>query len=117
MTHPKGVRVERQPIGEEVMSRIGSGSSKAGASDEFVAGNGLIHRRALLRGGVMLAGAAGVGAASTGAAAEPLQDAEWSRYQGGNVQAYATRSRFEKETLRILSNPNGEPRTQHARVP
>jgi sulfane dehydrogenase subunit SoxC len=49
--------------------------------------------------------------------AEPLEDADWTRHQGGNVESYGTRTRFEKKTLRILSNPNGEPRTQHARVP
>jgi len=39
---------------------------------DFVAGNGLLHRRALLQGGVMFAGALGSGASLTGAAAEPL---------------------------------------------
>ena len=86
-------------------------------ADDIVAGNGLIHRRALLRSGLAIAGAAGVGAGANGAAAEPLEEPEWSRYQGANVQAYGTRSKFEKNTLRILSNPQGEPRTQHARVP
>jgi sulfane dehydrogenase subunit SoxC len=100
------------------MSAGGPGRRRPGTqSDDFVAGNGLIHRRALLRSGMALAGAAGLGVTQNRAAAEPLQDAEWSRYQGANVQAYGTRTRFEKNTLRILSNPNGEPRTQHARVP
>ena len=83
-------------------------------SDDIVAGNGLMHRRALLRGGLTLAGVAAGAATASG---EPLQDAEWSRSQGANVLPYGQRSRFEKNTLRILSNPNGEPRTQHARVP
>ncbi len=89
------------------------------APDEFVAGNGLLHRRALLGRGLMLAGAAGVSAASgaTGAAAEPLQNAEWSMHQGTTVEATGRRSKFEKDTVRILSNPKGEPRTQHARTP
>ncbi len=65
----------------------------------------------------MLAGVGGLASAPKFATAEPLQDAEWSRHQGSNVQPYATRTRFEKQTLRILSNPHGEPRTQHARVP
>ena len=41
---------------------------------EEVAGNGLLHRRALLGGSVAFAGALASGAASTGAAAEPLQE-------------------------------------------
>ena len=87
--------------------------------DEFVAGNGLLHRRALLGRGIALAGAAGIGSVGgvNGAAAEPVQDAEWSGHQGSNVMEYGTRSRFEKDTLRILSNPKGEARTQHARTP
>ncbi len=95
--------------------RGGAGSS---APDEFVAGNGLLHRRALLGKGLALAGAAGtLGASMNGAGAEPLQDAEWSGHQGTTVEALGRRSRFEKDTVRILSNPKGEARTQHARVP
>jgi sulfane dehydrogenase subunit SoxC len=99
------------------MSGTGTRRSRTAASDEFVADNGLIHRRALLTRGIMLAGAAGLASAPNVSAAEPLQDAEWSRYQGATVQPYGTRTRFESETLRILSNRDGEPRTQHARVP
>jgi len=50
------------------------------APEDVVAGNGLLHRRALLGKGLMLAGAAGVGTGATGAAAEPLVDAEWSTH-------------------------------------
>ncbi len=46
---------------------------------ELVAGNGLLHRRALLRSGAMFAGALGSGASLTGAAAEPLTEPEWSQ--------------------------------------
>ena len=94
-------------------------STRLKASDETVAGNGLLHRRALLGRGLMIAGAAGVGATTsvTGAAAENLVDDEWSRYQGKTVEAIGARSRFEKDTTRVLSNPKGEPRTQHARTP
>jgi len=87
------------------------------APDELAAGNGLLHRRALLGRGLALAGAAGVGASATGAAAEPLQEAEWSTHQGTTVGVVGVRSRFEKDTIRTLSNPKGEPRTQHARTP
>ncbi len=90
----------------------------AGASFEPVAGNGLLHRRALLRGGVSLAGAVGISAAATnGAAAEPLKEEEWSTYQGKTIGPFGVRSKYVEKTTRILSNPNGEPRTQHARTP
>ena len=84
---------------------------------EFVAGNGLIHRRALLSRGFAIAGAASLATGATASRSEPLKEDEWSRHQGANVKAYGARSRFEKDTLRILSNPDGQPRTQHARVP
>src|SRR5215510_2283801 len=82
-----------------------------------VAGNGLLDRRALLGRGVAIAGATAAGASLTRAAAEPLKDDPWSGHQGSNVPELETRSRYEDKVRRILSNPNGEPRTQHARTP
>jgi sulfane dehydrogenase subunit SoxC len=82
-----------------------------------VAGNGLLDRRALLSRGIAIAGATAAGASLTGAAAEPLKDDPWSGHQGSNVPELETRSRYEDKVKRILSNPNGEPRTQHARTP
>ncbi|MBW8906277.1 MAG: sulfite dehydrogenase [Betaproteobacteria bacterium] len=77
-----------------------------------VAGNGLLDRRAFLRGGAALA------AAVTGyARAEPLAEAPWSKEPGELVPAYGTPSKFEKAAVRTLSNPKGEPRTSHARTP
>jgi sulfane dehydrogenase subunit SoxC len=86
---------------------------------EPVAGNGLLDRRALLGRGIMLAGAAatGTGASLTGATAEPLKDDPWSGHQGTTIKPIETPSRYEEKVKRILSNPNGEPRTQHARTP
>src|SRR5258708_38206123 len=82
---------------------------------EPAAGNGLLDRRAFSRGGAALT------AAMTGytapAAAAPLAEDPWSRAPGGTVQPYGTPSRFEKGVARTLSNPNAEPRTQHARTP
>jgi sulfane dehydrogenase subunit SoxC len=83
---------------------------------EPIAGNGLLDRRALLRGGVALAGAA-TGFGLTAAGAEPLTEPPWSRTPGSTTQALQTPSRFEEKVTRVLSNPNGEPRTQHARTP
>jgi sulfane dehydrogenase subunit SoxC len=84
---------------------------------EAVAGNGLLHRRALLGGGVMLAGAMTTGASLTGAAAEPLKDDAWSLEMGSVVPAYQVPSRFEKDVIRTRSNPNNEFRNSHARTP
>jgi sulfane dehydrogenase subunit SoxC len=84
---------------------------------EQVAGNGLLHRRALLGGGIVFAGAMTTGAASTRAAAEPLTNPQWTDVPGIVTPVLQTPSRFEKNVVRILSNPKGEPRTQHARAP
>jgi len=82
-----------------------------------VAGNGLLDRRAFLRGGAALAAAMTGYTLARSAAAAPLADDPWSRAPGTNVPAYGVPSRFEKNVARMLSNPNGEPRTQHGRTP
>src|SRR5215510_13750204 len=86
---------------------------------EPVAGNGLLDRRALLGRGIMFAGAVstGVSTSPTTAAAEPLRDDDWSLETGAITPALQTPSRFEKDVVRILSNPNGEFRNSHARTP
>src|SRR5438105_9582950 len=81
-----------------------------------VAANGLLDRRAFLRGGAALA-AAMTGYAVRPVAAEPLAEAPWSKGPGELVQPYGAPSKFEKATVRTLSNPKGEPRTQHGRTP
>src|SRR5947199_8287282 len=84
---------------------------------EPVTGNGLLDRRALLGRGIMFAGAVstGVGSSQTTAAADPLRDDPWSLETGAVSPAWQTPSRFEKDVVRILSDPSGEPRTSHAR--
>jgi sulfane dehydrogenase subunit SoxC len=86
---------------------------------EPVAGNGLLDRRALLGRGIMFAGGmtAGAGASLTGAAAEPLKDDPWSEEVGAVVPPLQVPSRFEKDVVRTLSNPNRDFRTSHARTP
>src|SRR5262245_49896972 len=84
---------------------------------EVVAGNGLLHRRALLGSGVMLAGAAAVGVGATSAAAEPLTDPAWSNRWGSVIPAYQTPSRFESKVVRTLDNPDNVPRNSRARTP
>ena len=103
--------------GEDIVSTNKRRSGGQNALTEPVAGNGLLHRRALLGGGIAIAGAMGAGPSITGAAAEPLAVDPWTLEPGSNSKAYELPSRFEKNTVRTLSNPNGEPRTQHARTP
>lgn len=84
---------------------------------EVVAGNGLLDRRAFLRGGVALAAALTGYTLVDSAAAEPPADDPWSKVPGTTVPAYGVPSRFEKNVVRTLTNPKGEPRTQSARTP
>src|SRR5438477_11424021 len=84
---------------------------------EAVAGNGLLHRRAFLRGGAALAGAMSGFTLVQPASAQQLADDPWSLAPGVTVPDYGTRSRYEKDVVRTLSNPQGEPRNQHARTP
>ncbi len=61
---------------------------------------------------------AGVGSSPTGAAAEPLKDDPWSLEPGSSVKSYLTPSRFEKNAVLTLSNPNGRPfDVQNGRTP
>src|SRR5438876_10409729 len=84
---------------------------------EAVAGNGLLDRRAFFRGGAALAGAMTGYTLTQSASAQQLADDPWSLVPGATVPDYGTRSRFEKDVVRTLSNPKGEPRNQHARTP
>ncbi len=93
------------------------GKRKSAPALEPVAGNGLLHRRALLTSGIVFAGALSTGASMTGAAAEPLTEPEWSLSPGEVTPVLQTPSRYEKNVVRNLSNPKGDPRTQHARTP
>jgi sulfane dehydrogenase subunit SoxC len=86
-------------------------------STEQVAGNGLLHRRALLGRGLAFAGAVGASGVQTGAAAEPLMDGPWSLEPGNPVPAYQLPSKFAKDVVRTLANPNFEPRTSQSRTP
>ncbi len=94
-------------------------------SIEDVAGNGLIHRRALLGRGIMLAGAmtAGAGASLTSAAAEPLKDDPWSLEMGaarrrrcrcrrGSRSTWCARSSNPKTRIPQLARPHAAPSAQ-----
>ena len=67
--------------GRKIMS-IRKRRGGAASPPEFVAGNGLLDRRALLGSGIAFAGAMGAGGSLTGAAAEPLKDDPWSLEMG-----------------------------------
>lgn len=85
---------------------------------EAVAANGLLDRRAFLRGGAAFAaGVTGYALAGKSAVAEPLKDEAWSLAPGAVSPAVQQRSRFEERIVRTLTNPKGEPRTSHARTP
>ena len=95
-----------------------SSRSKRGREElEVVAGNGLLDRRAFLRGGAVFAAAMTGYTLAKPAAAEPLADDPWSKVPGAISPPYERPSRYEDKVARSLSNPNGEPRTQHARTP
>ena len=81
------------------------------------AANGLLDRRAFLRGGAAFAAALTSYDVAKPAAAEALVDDAWSKAPGETVTSYGLPSRFERGVARTLTNPKGEPRTQHARTP
>jgi len=81
------------------------------------AANGLLDRRAFCKGGAALAAAMTGYTLSSRAGAQQLTDDPWTRTPGASLKAYGTPSRFEARVTRSLSNPNGEPRTQHGRTP
>src|SRR5258708_15644493 len=86
-------------------------------SVDLVAGNGLMHRRALLGKGIAVAGGMGGAGTNTGAAAEPLKDEQWSLEFGSIMPPVQTASKYEKNVARSLSNPKGDFRNSHARTP
>src|SRR5258705_12688316 len=79
--------------------------------------NDLFHRRAFLTSGATLPAAITGYTLSDTAPAQQLTDARWSTKPGTPIPEYATPSAFEKHVVRTLTNPRGEPRTQHARTP
>ena len=94
-----------------------SRSTRQGEDLEVVARNGLLDRRAFFKGGAAFAAAMTGYTLSDTAAAQQLADDPWSRGAGNPIAAYGVPAPFEKNVVRTLSNPRGEPRTQHGRTP
>ena len=94
-------------------SRLASGRDEP----ESVAGNGLIHRRAFLRGGGAVAAAFTSYGVARMATAAPLAEDPSSLVVGGTPVPYEEHSRFEARVGRALSNPKGETRNFLARTP
>ena len=86
-------------------------------TEEPAAANGLLHRRAFLTGGAAVAAAITGYTLSDSIVAQQLKDDPWSAAAGSLLTDYGVPSRFEKPVARTLSNPQGEPRTSHARTP
>ena len=84
---------------------------------EQVAGNGLLHRRALLGTAALGVVGAGLGPNATGAAAEQLVEPPWGLQAGNDTPPYQTPSKFAKNVVRSLSNPKFEPRSSLSRTP
>ena len=82
-----------------------------------VAGNGLLDRRALLKGSAVLASAMTGYTISDSARAQALVDDPWSAAPGRPSGPNEQRSRYESHVVRTNSNPNGEPRGQQSRTP
>src|SRR5947207_1848399 len=74
-----------------------------------IAGNGLLDRRAFLRGGAAFAAAM----TTYSAKAETLTDPAWSKQPDELVPAYGGPSKYEK-AARTLSNPKGDPLAERA---
>ncbi|HKA42058.1 MAG TPA: sulfite dehydrogenase [Burkholderiales bacterium] len=97
------------------MSRDRSG--KKWVEPVVVADNGLLDRRAFLRGGAAFAAAITGYAAAKPASGEPLVDDPWSLEMGTVTPPLQVPSRFEQNVVRTLSNPKNELRNSHARTP
>ena len=86
--------------------------------EEIVAGNGLIHRRALLRGALLSAGISAVSAGVARADDSVGVDApDWMKSPGRPFSTYGTPSKWQEKVQRIIANPPGRPGTGVSRTP
>jgi sulfane dehydrogenase subunit SoxC len=86
--------------------------------DEIVAGNGLMDRRALLRGALLSAGFAAAGAGAARADDPSGADApEWMKTPGKPFSAYGTPSKWQEKVQRIFTIAPGRAGTGVSRTP
>ena len=84
-----------------------------------VAGNGLLHRRAFLRGGALFAGTAGMIAVANSQAANPigLESPPWMTGPGSPFTGYGVPAQFEGPVQRSFSINPARPGTGASRTP
>ena len=94
-------------------------SSEAAASQEVVAGNGLLHRRLFLTQGAALVGTGGLALlAARPAGAEALTVPPWTRTIGAPMSGYGSPSKHEGKVQRIVRpGVPGAPGTGGSRTP
>jgi len=93
-------------------------SKRLNLSDEFVAGNGLLHRRTLLRAGFFAAGMAGLGAGVVHAAQTIGEDApEWMKTPGRSFSGYGMPSKWQDKVQRSFAVAAGRAGTGASRTP
>ena len=94
------------------------GSEAANLSEDRAAGNGLIHRRALLRSALFSAGIAAAGAGIAQADDGPGGNApEWMKMPGRPFSAYGTPSKWQEKVQRIFTITPGRAGTGVSRTP
>src|SRR5436190_12363898 len=94
--------------GGKVMKTTDNRSKGKWKDLEGAAGNGLLDRRAFLRGGAAFAAVITSYSMAESVSAEPLADDPWSKVPGTLSPPYEKRSRYEEKVVRTLSNPTGE---------
>src|SRR5580692_268535 len=96
----------------------GTPSESETSGDEIVAGNGLMNRRALLRGALLSAGFAAAGAGVARADDPSGADApEWMKTPGKPFSAYGTPSKWQEKVQRIFTIAPGRAGTGVSRTP
>jgi len=102
----------------DYLPRTGTSSSNEDFQDQIVAGNGLIDRRALLRGALFSAGIAaassGIALADDGVGADAP---EWMKAPGRPFSAYGTPSKWQEKVQRIFTIAPGRAGTGVSRTP
>ena len=102
----------------DYLPRTGTSTSNEDFQDQIVAGNGLIDRRALLRGALFSAGIAaassGIALADDGVGADAP---EWMKAPGRPFSAYGTPSKWQEKVQRIFTIAPGRAGTGVSRTP